>query len=306
LSSSDNPPIDPQFEPPPLTTLGPPVVPSIPPDSFAVPGVAPNAAPNSASAPAVAPPVRDPLWSGWDVLLIALLTFVAMVVLQIMVMVAAQVVLYPHSNLSEVGQKPAVLLWAQMLLYATVAAGMFLLVEGKYHVPFWKAIQWNWPPSVWRMLGVGALMMITLGLLQSVLPMPKDTPFEHLFDRPRDAYILSLIAVTIAPLMEEVFFRGLMYPVLARRMGVTWAIILSALPFGLIHLPQYGWAWAAGLVIFLVGVVCGVARAAKRSVGAAFLVHAGYNGTQMLIAILMTHGFRNMDKAVAGVHVFLW
>jgi membrane protease YdiL (CAAX protease family) len=281
LSSSDNP----QFEPPPLVTVDPPVVVPVP----------------SEFAAAAAPPVRDPLWSGWDVLLIAGLTFVAMVVLQIAVMLVAQVFWYPHSNLAEVGQKPGLLLLSQMLLYAALAAGMFLLVEGKYHAPFWKAIQWNWPPSVWKMLGVGALMMITLGLLQNLLPMPKDTPFEHLFDRPRDAYMLSIIAVTFAPLMEELFFRGLMYPVVARRMGVTWAIILSALPFGLIHLPQYGWAWAAGLVIFLVGVACGVARAASRSVGAAFLVHAGYNGTQMLIAILVTHGFRNMEKAVAGL-----
>ena len=281
MSSSDNP----QFEPPPLVTVDPPVVVPVP----------------SEFAAAAAPPVRDPLWSGWDVLLIAGLTFVAMVVLQIAVMLVAQVFWYPHSNLAEVGQKPGLLLLSQMLLYAALAAGMFLLVEGKYHAPFWKAIQWNWPPSVWKMLGVGALMMITLGLLQNLLPMPKDTPFEHLFDRPRDAYMLSIIAVTFAPLMEELFFRGLMYPVVARRMGVTWAIILSALPFGLIHLPQYGWAWAAGLVIFLVGVACGVARAASRSVGAAFLVHAGYNGTQMLIAILVTHGFRNMEKAVAGL-----
>ena len=93
-------------------------------------------------------------------------------------------------------------------------------------------------------------------------------------------------------MMEELFFRGFMYPVLARRMGVAWAIALTALPFGLIHLPQYGWAWGAALIIVLVGVVCGVVRAATRSVGASFLVHAGYNGAQMMIAIVYTHGFR--------------
>jgi membrane protease YdiL (CAAX protease family) len=98
--------------------------------------------------------------------------------------------------------------------------------------------------------------------------------------------------------MEELFFRGFMYPVLARRMGAAWAIALTALPFGLIHLPQYGWAWGAALVIFLVGVVCGVVRAVTRSVGASFLVHAGFNGTQMLIAIVMTQGFRHMPKAL--------
>jgi hypothetical protein len=151
----------------------------------------------------------------------------------------------------------------------------------------------------WRLLALGAAMFFVLGLLQSLLPMPKDTPFEHLFDRPRDAYLLSIIAVTLGPLMEELFFRGFMYPVLARRMGVVWGVVLTALPFGLIHLPQYGWAWGAALVIFLVGVVCGVVRAAMGSVGASFLVHAGFNGTQMLIAVVMTQGFRHIPKGLA-------
>jgi len=98
--------------------------------------------------------------------------------------------------------------------------------------------------------------------------------------------------------MEEIFFRGFMYPVLARRMRTAWAIVLTALPFGLIHLPQYGWAWGAALVIVLVGVVCGVVRAVTRSVGASFLVHAGYNGTQMIIALVATHGFRHMESGI--------
>jgi len=142
-------------------------------------------------------------------------------------------------------------------------------------------------------------MFFALGLLQNLLPMPKDTPFAHLFDRPRDAYLLSIIAVTLGPLMEELFFRGFMYPVIARRMGVAWGIGLTALPFGLIHLPQYGWAWGAALVIFLVGVVCGVVRGVTKSVGASFLVHAGFNGTQMLLALVATHGFKHMEAGIA-------
>jgi membrane protease YdiL (CAAX protease family) len=177
---------------------------------------------------------------------------------------------------------------------------MVMLVEGKYHVPFWRTISWNWPQSgkLSLFLAIGAATLIVVIALQSVLPMPKDTPFEHLFDRQRDAYLLAIIAVSFAPLLEELFFRGFLYPVLARRIGVAWAVALTALPFGLIHLPQYGWAWGAALLIVLVGVVCGIVRAVTRSVGASFLVHAGYNGAQMLIAVVATQGFRHMPKGV--------
>jgi hypothetical protein len=297
LSSSDNP----QFEPPlPVSTE--PQAPAAP--DFLVPGSAVEgsdpASPAASSVP-VTPRVENPVWSGWDVLLIVGLTFVTMLVLQFIVLMAAQVLVYPHLNLGEVAQKPILLLVSQFLVYAAIAACMIALVEGKYHVPFWRAIRWNWPHSAWRLLALGAAMLFALSLLQSLLPMPKDTPFEHLFDRPRDAYLLSIIAVSLGPLMEELFFRGFMYPVLARRMGVMWGILLTALPFGLIHLPQYGWAWGAAVVIFLVGVVCGAVRAATKSVAASFLVHVGYNGMQMLIAVVVTHGFRHMEKATFGL-----
>jgi len=222
-----------------------------------------------------------------------------MVALQLAVLLAAHWWRYPHESLTDLAQKPIILLISQFLIYGAVAACMIMLIEGKYRVPFWQAIRWNWPKAKLGLLGLGVVLLLVLSLLESMLPMPKDTPFEHLFDRPRDAYLISIIAVTLGPLMEELFFRGLMYPVLARRIGIVWGILLTALPFGLIHLPQYGWAWGAGLIIFLVGVACGIVRAATKSVAASFLVHAGYNGAQMLIALVATHGFRHLEKAFA-------
>jgi membrane protease YdiL (CAAX protease family) len=284
LASSDNP----QFEPQPVVTVEPQA--PVAPDPFVSASLAPVP---------TAPPIENPVWSGWDVLLIFALTFVTMIVLQLVMPVVAMWLWYPHETWIEVAQKPILLLVAQFMIYAVLATSMVMLVEGKYRVPFWQAIRWNWPQSGWKWLALGGATLIVLGMLESLLPVPKDTPFQHLFDRPRDAYVIAIIAISFAPLLEELFFRGFMYPVLARRMGAAWAVALTALPFGLIHLPQYGWAWAAALVVVLVGVVCGVVRAVTRSVGASVLVHVGYNGTQMIIALVLTHGFRHMPKALA-------
>lgn len=290
MSAPDNP----QFAPPaPLATE----VPQATEQTIAVP-VDPYTQPPLILSPIPSPPVRDPIWTGWDVLLIAVFTFVAMVVLQLGVAALAQVLWYPHLKFADVIQKPILLIGSQLLLYGVIATGMIMLIEGKYHVQFWQAVRWNWPQSAWPWLGLGAVTLFALLPLEALLPRPKDTPFQHLFDSPLDAYLLSLIAVTFAPLLEEVFFRGLLYPVLARRVGVAWGVLLTALPFGLIHLQQYGWAWSAALIIFLVGVVCGVVRARMNSVGASFLVHASYNGVQTGIAILVTHGFRHLEKGV--------
>jgi hypothetical protein len=149
------------------------------------------------------------------------------------------------------------------------------------------------------MLGLGALVLLSLNLLGHFLPMPQSTPFEELFSRPRDAYLMSVFAITLGPLMEELFFRGFLYPVLARRMGVVWGIFFTALPFGLIHMFQYGYAWGVVLLIFLMGVVCTAVRAATGSVASSFLVHVGYNATEMLLFAIATDGFRHMEKAGA-------
>ena len=39
----------------------------------------------------------------------------------------------------------------------------------------------------------------------------------------------------LAPIVEEFFFRGFMFTVLARRMGVAWAVIVDGMVFGLGH-----------------------------------------------------------------------
>jgi uncharacterized protein len=241
------------------------------------------------------------VWSGWDVLLIVGLAFFTILVSQFAILFGAKYFFYRHATLAELAQEPLLLLISQFLIDGSVALYLFALVEGKYHTGFWNAIRWNWPRAEWKLLAIGVAMLLGLSALENVLPMPKDTPFDKLLERPRDAYLLAIIAVSLGPLVEELFFRGFFYPVLARRWGAAWGVFLTALPFALMHMPQYGYAWGALIVVLMVGIVCGVVRAVTKSVGASFLVHVGYNGMQMLIAVAITHGFTRMPKSLLEI-----
>ena len=262
MSSPDAP----QFNPPPSDTEPQPSA-SIAADSFPPPTFAPEApAPKSA---------ESPVWTGWDVLQIAFLTIVTLIFLQLVLILSANRFVYSGVKGGELTQA---------------------LVEGKYHVGFWQAIRWKWPGgAAVKRLGLG-VMMVGLDLLGRFLPMPRSVPFDQFFARPTDAYLTTAFAVTLGPLMEELFFRGFLYPVLARRMGVVLGVIFTALPFGLLHLVQYGYAWGAVLVIFLVGVVLTAIRAVTGSVAASFLAHVGYNATLMMLTAAATGGFRHMDR----------
>jgi hypothetical protein len=289
LSSPENP----QLDPPPLNAESQAPVqlvtdPLPPPRAFLPVPPAPKAGEN-------------PVWSGWDVLLIAGLTLLTLFVTQLLIAPGVLRFVYPRASWLDLAEKPISVLLAQLLSYVVVALYMIVLVEGKYRTRFWTAIRWNWPGIAGvSMLGIGVLML-GLDLLAKFLPMPKTTPFDQFFATPSSAYLTVAFAVTLGPLMEELFFRGFLYPVIARRMGVIWGILLTALPFGLMHYLQYR-SWGAVLIVSLVGVILTTVRALTKSVASSFLAHVGYNGTLMVLAALQTDGFRHMEKA--GVLLF--
>jgi membrane protease YdiL (CAAX protease family) len=243
-----------------------------------------------------APPVENPPFGGIEVLQIGLLMFVVPIVAAPFIVVLVQKFFYPHLSFMQVGSKPWVLLAPQFIWFAVVALFLLDYTKWKFHQTLWQAIRWDWPRHGWPvMVGIGLLTLIGLQGLQRLLPLPKTSPFDQFFDRPLDAYAFAFLAIAFAPFMEELFFRGFLYPVLARRVGVSAGVVLTALPFALIHEPEYK-AWGPVLIIFLVGVVLTLVRAKMKSVGASFIVHSVYNGVPVVAAIIASHGFRHLEK----------
>ena len=217
MASPDNP----QFEPD--TPLGgePPAVP---------PNSGPSIHPTDPGSPISSRwrTTENPAWNGWDVTLIAVLMIAIAVTLKLTIDLIAQRFIFRHAPLATVDQNPGLEIFAQVLIDGIWAGLLFLLVEGKYRIPFWGAIRWNWEKANWGMLAIGGVTFIVLQGVGNLLPMPKETPFDKLFKNPRDAYLLAIMAVTLGPAVEELFFRGFLYPVLAKRWGIGWGVFLSA------------------------------------------------------------------------------
>src|SRR5256885_2249784 len=71
---------------------------------------------------------------------------------------------------------------------------------------------------------------------------------------------VATLAVTLGPVSEELIFRGFLFPLLARTFGVVVAILGAALPFALLHGPQYAWSWRHILLVLLAGCAFGWVR----------------------------------------------
>jgi uncharacterized protein len=222
--------------------------------------------------------------------------FVTPLFLDVLLAFAAHKLAYPGATWQQVAQKPVVELIAEIFAYFGVIFYMVALVEGQYQRRFLEAISWNWPRRMWGLASLGLVTLIALQGLAHFLPIPKDVPFEEFFKHPLEAYLTSILAISIGPLMEELFFRGFLYPVLARRLGVVAGIFLTAFGFGMLHSIQLGFAWGAVFIIFLVGVVLTTVRVVTNSVGSSVVVHIAYNLTLTVLTFVGTDGFRHLER----------
>jgi membrane protease YdiL (CAAX protease family) len=236
------------------------------------------------------------VWSGWDVLQIVFLTIVAVVVFLPVVALAARRLLYPEVAFLQVVTYPVVTVLGQGLAYLLIFGFMVLIVTRVPGQDFWQAIRWNWPKNWSAYLLAGVALSFTLQGIAHFLPIPKEVPMDRFFRTPSEAWALSLFGVTFAPLLEELFFRGFLYPVLVRRFGIAIAVLTTAAGFSLIHAPQLGRAWGPVLVIFMVGLALTLTRAITKSVAASLLVHMAYNGTLSILLFVGTDGFRHLER----------
>lgn len=95
--------------------------------------------------------------------------------------------------------------------------------------------------------------------------------------------LLVFGAVVVAPIGEELVFRGALLDSLHRQTGLAWyAIVASAVLFGMVHLAQP----QTIVPLTTMGVVLGYLRARTRRLWPCILAHALFNARTMTLAIL--------------------
>lgn len=172
----------------------------------------------------------------------------------------------------------------QSFMYVFLLGALYLLISWRYRRPFWSSIGWTFPiPRAPRLLALGAALAIALSTLGVVLRAPfVHSPIEDMITSRAALAVVMLFGVLLAPLFEEMLFRGFLLPLLARSLGAWTGILLTTLPFALLHGPQNGWAWQQVVLIGFAGAVFGYVRYRTGSTSASFLLHAAYNATGFL------------------------
>jgi membrane protease YdiL (CAAX protease family) len=239
---------------------------------------------------------ENPPWNLWDVLRIAVAAMIAIGLFSMIAMALASHGIKSRELLEKLARNPKVAVPPQIAAYLVVI-GYMIAIPRMAGRPFLKAIQWNYPgPAAIAYGTLGVALAILISTTSALLPIPKSLPIDNYFTDTAGAYLMAFFGITFAPLVEELFFRGFLYPVLARSLGVGISVAITALCFALIHAAQLAHAWAPLLLLWLVGLALTSVRAWTKSVAASFCVHAGYNLTLFTLMFLATDHFRHLEK----------
>lgn len=148
------------------------------------------------------------------------------------------------------------------------------------------------PPSVIAKAALfGVAIALFLGFaLEAVLPPPEsEGPLAQAAAEPGWQRILFvLLAIVLAPVFEEFLFRGVIYTGMSRSWGKWPAAIVVTLIFGLMHVFDVGGYWPALVMITLVGMALLAVRVKTNSLIPAMVMHATYNGVQVLALYLLS------------------
>jgi len=100
------------------------------------------------------------------------------------------------------------------------------------------------------------------------------------------AWITAGIAVVVAPIQEEVVFRGFLQTSILRLTGRPWAsILIASAVFGAAHLGGEV-PWYAVLSVFVLGLGIGLAFEKTKSLGTSIAMHVGFNAVNVAIALM--------------------
>jgi uncharacterized protein len=152
----------------------------------------------------------------------------------------------------------------------------------------------RWSRALAWLLGGVALQVVILPFLQVLVNVHGTVETQDVveqFERARgpNLVLFAVLVVTVAPLAEELLFRGALLRALMRRTTPAWAAFGSALAFAAVHplsSPEIG-SLIAVPGLFVLGLVSAGVAIRTGNLSASILLHAGFN---LLTAIAVLAG----------------
>ena len=200
---------------------------------------------------------KSPKWSWWDIALVLAALFAMIPIGSALRYFLRQI--FQNISLSGAARQSIELFAGTAVQAGTIILAVILLTRRRGSTSRDLGLIWtNMRGKIVSGLVGGIILsfaVTALGMLVSILvgPPPPQEVEKMLTDiKQGKDILLPFISVSIlAPVSEELYFRGMVYPVIRSRFGVRAALILSGLFFSMLHLDMYRLVpiWAGGIVL---------------------------------------------------------
>jgi membrane protease YdiL (CAAX protease family) len=218
------------------------------------------------------------------------------VVATVLVSIAAWLNHYP-GGLSQLSRATAPPWWSNALGLIGLWTGLAAAIYYAHSHGNLRPLPHQWRPRVgdigYVALGVGCQLLIDLAY-SPFHPQELNRPVHHLFGSAHGLTFALLVVMTlvVAPVMEEWFFRGVLFRALSEggaransRRAVVTGVVVSALLFSLAHAERVQFAGLA-----LLGVVLAVLVVRTRRLVPAIVTHISFNGVAIVALIAQRAG----------------
>lgn len=149
-------------------------------------------------------------------------------------------------------------------------------------------------PRLLAGLGLGAATLVVTSLAVAVLvglsgseAVPQQFVVDEVLAGGLRTVLAVVAAVLLAPIAEELLFRGLLYRALRVSRSVGAAALLSSAPFAVVHLEVVLSQPLALVALLVVGVVLALVYERTGGLLVPVALHAGYNATALAAAVAL-------------------
>jgi membrane protease YdiL (CAAX protease family) len=153
------------------------------------------------------------------------------------------------------------------------------------------------PSAIWLLLGTLVVYYIAAGLFASLVLKPDQEDIGGELGVGNPSIVIAVLAVVmivgLAPIAEELFFRGIVFNAWLREAGLVWAYVGSAALFAAIHLSL-----ASLLPIFLLGLALAWVYRRTGSLLAPIVMHATVNGISVAVALAVRFASFEIGAAI--------
>ncbi|WP_263366136.1 CPBP family intramembrane glutamic endopeptidase [Edaphobacter bradus] len=228
----------------------------------------------------------------------------------------------PHKSITAL-INPKLIVGSEAFTYIATLLFSWAVFPLLWHRSFADGLRWDLPAAlrnVLKLVPLGIVLSVTVQAISSLLPVPKSIPMDDFFRSASDVWLVTAFGIFLAPMFEEVCFRGFFLPAFAiaydwlslprspaahERWRITTSLtapaivfstVVTSILFTALHGQQVGFAWPVLILLFCVSLILTLVRLRTQSVACSTLVHAGYNLTIFLHLFIGTGGYRHLER----------